>query len=440
MRISFFRVTHLIIKSILINNLCNVKNFRKCFPGLPENKSGQVFPGSLGSPPQAKDAGTDPAKARFPLGVKLIAIFSPSKWATISFLLCFFHLSIIASFAQQDSLDIKIGQMIMVGVAEQQLDSTSLILDEIAKGKVGGVILFEKNITPSNSYINLKQLIYKLQSVAKTPLFMAIDQEGGRVNRLKEKYHFPKSVTAQYLGQLDNPDSTRFYGEITASTLAGLGFNVNFSPVVDLATNPDNPIIAKYGRAFSASPDTTARNASILVDVHKKFGVISVLKHFPGHGSSKDDTHLGIADVTNYWSKEELEPYQAMIDSGRVEAIMTAHIVNKKLDKKELPATLSKKVVRDLLRKKMNFNGVIFTDDMQMHAITKHFGFEKSIELALKAGVDVMLFSNNIQGSDTRTVDAVYKVIRNLVQQGEVTEEQIDASYQRIIALKKKYL
>ena len=343
-------------------------------------------------------------------------------------------------YGQRDSLDIKIGQMIMVGVAEQQLNEKSIILEEIAQGKVGGIILFEKNITPSNSYINLKQLTYTLQSKATIPLFMAIDQEGGRVNRLKTKYQFPKSVTAEYLGTLDNVDSTRFYGEITASTLAGLGFNVNFAPVVDVAINPDNPIIAKYGRSFSNSAELVAKHASLIVEEHRKYGVVTVLKHFPGHGSSKADTHLGIADVTSYWVEDELIPYEKMIEAGKVDAIMTAHIVNKKLDKKGNPGTLSEKVINGLLRKKLGHEGVVFTDDMQMHAITEHFGFEKSIELALKAGVDVMLFSNNIQGSDNRTVDAVYAVIRKLVADGEISEERINESYQRIMKLKKEKL
>jgi beta-N-acetylhexosaminidase len=344
------------------------------------------------------------------------------------------------SMAQKDSLDIKIGQMRLVGVAEQKLDSNSVILQEIREGKDGGIILFEKNITAKNSFINLKQLTYQLQSAATIPLFVAIDQEGGRVNRLKTKYQFPKSVTSEYLGTLNNVDSTKFYGAITASTLAGLGFNVNFAPVVDLAINPDNPIIAKYGRAFSADAALTAKHASIIVEQHRRYGVVTVLKHFPGHGSSKADTHLGIADVTAYWQKEELEPYKIMIDSGKIDAVMTAHIVNKKLDKKGNPGTLSKKIITDLLRKDLGHDGVVFTDDMQMHAITEHFGFEKSIELSIKAGVDVMIFSNNIQGSDNRTVDAVTKVIKQLLADGEISEDRIDQSYQRIMKLKKEIL
>jgi len=208
--------------------------------------------------------------------------------------------------------------------------------------------------------------------------------------------------------------------------------------VVDLATNPDNPVIAKNGRAFSADENTVTKHAAITVAAHRKHDVITVLKHFPGHGSSKSDTHLGIADVTSYWEKKELYPYEEMIKNNEVDAIMTAHIVNKKLDKKGLPGTLSKAMMTDLLRGKLNYEGVIFSDDMQMHAITKHYGLEKAILLSIEAGVDVLMFSNNIQGSENRTVDTVFDIIKKYVQDGKISEERINESFQRIMKLKTK--
>ena len=341
-----------------------------------------------------------------------------------------------ANSQDMDSLDFKIGQMLIVGYPKQDIEPSEQTISDIAEGRIGGIILFEKNIKPSNSYIKLKQLTWNLQQKAPIPLFIAIDQEGGRVNRLKEKYDFPRSVSAQYLGEMANVDSTRFYAEITASTLAGLGFNVNFAPVVDLSTYKDNPVIAKIERAYSDNPDSVARHAAVVIDAHRNFGVISVLKHFPGHGSSHADTHLGIADVTDYWQSKELIPYQYLLEKGKVDAIMTAHIVNKRLDKEGNPGTLSKAIMTDLLRDSLNYDGVIFSDDMQMHAITKHYGLEKAIKLSIQAGVDVLMFSNNIQGSENRTVDAVHRIIRNLVQKGEITAERIDQSYDRIVRLK----
>ncbi|MFZ2906707.1 MAG: glycoside hydrolase family 3 protein [Cyclobacteriaceae bacterium] len=341
-----------------------------------------------------------------------------------------------SGFAQSaDSLDIKIGQMILIGMPSAKVDSA--VLREVRLGKVGSVILFEKNIPAKNSYTELKKMTWTYQEAAPIPLFIAIDQEGGKVNRLKEKYGFPRSISAAKLGKY-GIDSVRFYAEITAATLAGLGINVNFAPVVDLASNPSNPIIAGKERAFSADPDSVALFAREIIEQHRKLGIVTSLKHFPGHGSSKDDTHLGIADVTNTWNEKELIPYQALIDSGFIDAIMTAHIVNKNLDEKALPGTLSKKITNDLLRGKLHYNGVVFSDDMQMHAIAKHYPLEEAILLAINAGVDILTFSNNIAGSQERAADKVHQIIRKFVEEGKISEQRIDQSFDRIMLLKTK--
>jgi beta-N-acetylhexosaminidase len=334
-----------------------------------------------------------------------------------------------------DSLDFKIGQMILIGFPGRVVDDK--VLEEVRQGKVGSIIIFEKNIPQQNSYIELKKIIWQYQAVAPVPLLIAIDQEGGRVNRLKEKYNFPRSLSAAELGKY-SLDSIRFYSEATAATLAGLGINVNFAPVVDLAINPTNPIIAKVERAYSAQPDSVTLYASEFIKSHRKMGVISVLKHFPGHGSSRDDTHLGIADVSNTWKSDELLPYKQLIDKGYVDAIMTAHIVNRNLDSAGNPGTLSNQIISGILRKQLQFNGVVFSDDMQMHAIAKHYGLEEAIKLAILAGVDILTFSNNIQGSQERTVDVVHEIIRKFVQEGVIPKTRIDQSYARIVALKQR--
>jgi beta-N-acetylhexosaminidase len=357
------------------------------------------------------------------------------KFSTLKFIITIFLLAggSLANAQKVDSLDIKIGQMILIGLPQTKVDPN--ILEAVKSGKIGSILLFEKNIPTRNSYLELKKVLWTYQKAATIPLFISVDQEGGKVNRLKEKYGFPRSVSAAKLGKYPL-DSVQFYTQLTATTLAGLGFNVNFAPVVDLAVNPGNPAIAKPERAFSANPDSVSLYAREVIKEHRKAGVITVLKHFPGHGSSKDDTHLGIADVTKTWSEAELVPYQALLDSGEVDAIMTAHIVNKNLDENGLPGTLSRKITTDLLRNKLDYKGVVFSDDMQMHAITKHYPLEESIRLAIDAGVDILLFSNNIQGSQERTVDKVHGIIRKLVENGTISRERIDESFERIVKLK----
>ncbi len=340
--------------------------------------------------------------------------------------------------AQADSLDIKIGQMILIGFPGPELDKE--VLKEVAEGKVGSIILFEKNIPAKNSFAALKKIIWSYQKAAAIPLFIAIDQEGGKVNRLKDKYGFPRSITAEMMGKANSLDSVRFYAEATASTLKGLGINVNFAPVVDLAANASNPVIVRHGRAFSNNADSVAILAKEYIIQHRKYGVLTSLKHFPGHGSSMADTHLGIADVTNTWTDRELQPYEKLISEGYADAVMTAHIVNRKLDKAGLPGTLSSEILDGILRKRLNFDGLVFSDDMQMHAITKHFGLEESIRRAVNAGVDIMTFSNNIAGSDERTVAKVHAIIRKMVDKGEIKRERIDESFKRIMTAKRQLL
>jgi beta-N-acetylhexosaminidase len=337
----------------------------------------------------------------------------------------------------KDLLDVQIGQMLLVGFPKAEVDP--LVLGEIKAGKVGSIIIFEKNIPKSGaSFTALKKIIWTYQKAATIPLLVAIDQEGGKVNRLKDKYGFARSITAQEMGRAPTLDSVRFYAESTAATLAGLGINVNFAPVVDLAVNKENTVIYKVGRSFSSNADSAALFAEEFIKPHRRLGVTTVLKHFPGHGSSLTDTHFGVADVTKSWTATELIPYQRLLGTGLVDAIMSAHIVNRQLDPKGYPGTLSSRMIDSLLRKSLHFEGVIFSDDMQMQAITNQYGLEEAIRLAITAGIDVLCFANNVPGSTERTPDVVHSIIRKLVDSGKITRERIDASFNRIIKLKQR--
>jgi len=335
----------------------------------------------------------------------------------------------------KDMLDVKIGQMLMIGFPKAEVDP--LVLEEIRSGKVGAIIFFEKNIpNRSSAFAPMKKMIWTYQKAAPIPLMVAIDQEGGKVNRMKEKYGFTRSITAQDMGKAGTLDSVQFYGEAIAATLAGVGVNVNFAPVVDVAVNPKNPVIVKNGRSFSKNPDSVALLAETFIKQHRKFGVATVLKHFPGHGSSMDDTHLGVADVTNTWTDQELIPYRTLLAKGLVDGVMSSHIVNKNLDPRGYPGTLSSRILDSLLRRELHYDGVVFSDDMQMQAITKEYGLEAAVKMAINAGIDVLCFSNNIQGSEERTVDKVHSIIRSLVESGQVKEERIDAAFNRVMRFK----
>ena len=163
-----------------------------------------------------------------------------------------------------------------------------------------------------------------------------------------------------------------------------------------------------------------------------------VLKHFPGHGSSKGDTHLGMADVTEVWTENEIVPYRALIKKDLAQAIMSAHIINAKLDPDTLPSTLSKPILTGMLRNDLGFKGVIFSDDMQMRAISDHYGLENAILMAVNAGIDVLMFSGNIPGTETPTIERVFATFNKLIEEGKISEKRLLESYERIQAVKSK--
>lgn len=337
----------------------------------------------------------------------------------------------------EDSLDIMIGQMIMVGIGDfNELKKEEPIFEEIRQNRVGGIILFEKNIHPKDSEKKMKAMLNYAKAQANIPLLVSIDQEGGLVNRLKTKYGFPKSVSAQYLGEQDNLDSTFFYARQTAATLYNLGINMNFAPSVDVNVNPENPVIGKVKRSYSEDPYVVARHAQAVVEAHDLFGIATVLKHFPGHGSSQNDSHLGLTDVSGTWRFKELIPYKALLDSGKVRAVMTAHIVNEVMDETKLPATLSPFVISGVLRDFLGYDGVVVSDDMQMKAISAEYGLKTSIQMAIQAGVDILLFGNNVANYELAASQQIHAIIKELVRNGVISDQRIAASYRRILSLK----
>jgi beta-N-acetylhexosaminidase len=340
------------------------------------------------------------------------------------------------------SLDQKIGQMMMVGFRGLQAGPKSLITHDIKKDHIGGVVLYSYDVPTKHSPRNIKSpkqvrnLTRQLQSYAKTPLFIAIDQEGGKVARLTPKYGFPPTVSAQYLGTLNNADTTRFYARQIARELQKEGINIDLAPVVDLNVNPDNPVIGALHRSFSANPKIVVQNAEIFINEFQQHHIIAALKHFPGHGSSRGDSHKGFVNVTQTWSKKELIPYRKLIASGYDDIIMTAHIFNARLDS-VYPATLSKSTITGILRDSLGFQGVVMSDDLQMGAIRKYYSLREAIKRAIKAGADILLFSNNTV-YDPKIADKAHRIIKKLVEDGTISKQRINQSYRRIMKLKKR--
>lgn len=343
---------------------------------------------------------------------------------------------------EDPGIDVKIGQMLKVGFRGLTVDESTHIIRDLEQYHVGAVVLYDYDV-PSRTPVRnvespnqLRELIADLKSHALSPLLVTIDQEGGRVARLKTDRGFPQTVSAQYLGDADNYDTTNMFSEISAQILKDMGINVNLAPVVDVNLNPENPIIGGIERSFSSDPGKVTEHARIFIQAHNKYDVLTTIKHFPGHGSSENDSHLGLVDVTDIWSDSELIPYRDLIGSGDVDMIMTAHIFNENWDS-EYPATLSHNVITGILREELGFDGVILSDDMQMDAVRSYYGLETAIEKTINAGVDILGFANN-SVYDKDIIPAAHKIIKKLIDEGRISENRIDKSYQRIRNLKKK--
>lgn len=340
------------------------------------------------------------------------------------------------------TLEQKVAQMLMFGFRDTAITAQSEVSLWLRDYQIGGVILFEYDMPsksrPRNivSKAQVKRLVDSLQAFSSSPLLVAIDEEGGNVSRLKSRYGFEPTVAPQYLGSLDNEDSTRFYARRIAQNCRKLGINVNFAPSVDVNVNPDCPIIGKLGRSFSADATVVARNALWFADEHARQGVLCAIKHFPGHGSSVSDTHLGIADVTDTWTADELIPYRLLLCDTMQMAVMSSHIFNRNIDS-VYPATLSQSTM-SMLRNDLHFNGIVFSDDMMMNAISKFYGLEEAICQAVNAGIDVLVFSNNIDVYNSDIVKNAVDIMVRLVKSGKISEERINQSYQRIINCKSQ--
>lgn len=341
----------------------------------------------------------------------------------------------------------KIGQLLLLGFKGGTAAETGLMVRDLRAHAIGSVILFDVDMTgtidsgkPGTRNITspgqVRALITHLQAESRCPLLVSIDQEGGRVNRLKPAYGFPESLSHEELGARDDLAFTRQQAAATAATLASLGLNWNLAPVVDLDANPTNPIIKCKRRSFAADPEKVARHAAAFVEGHREHRVLTCLKHFPGHGSAMGDTHLGFVDVTQTWHERELIPFQRLIAAGQCDAVMSAHVFHAGLDP-AVPSTLSRAVITGLLRERLGFDGVVISDDMEMKAISSRYGIEQSIPAAINAGVDVLCFGNNL-GYDPDIAAKAVDIIERAVRDGVIPGKRINESCARVLALKQR--
>ena len=341
----------------------------------------------------------------------------------------------VAAPASAQTLEQMAGQMIVVGFSGNSASDKSVMVlrDEIAEGVLGGVMYLKPNVA-SLGAVKAMNAAFR-DAMPDLPPLLTLDQEGGAVERLTEAVGFTEIPSAERIAAANSPDGAgKIYGEM-ASEIAELGFTVNFGPVVDLNLNPDNQIIAKYGRAFGKSADVVIPYAKAFVEAHRRAGVLTALKHFPGHGSSTADSHEGFVDITASWQQSELEPYDKMIADGLADIVMVGHLIH--TDYSELPSSLSGEWVTGVLRDRLGYEGVVISDDLEMGAIRDHFSLEETVTLAVRAGIDVLLFSNTAKPRASLAGE-IRAILVAEAEKDPAFRARIEESFNRIVDLKRR--
>lgn len=323
----------------------------------------------------------------------------------------------------------RVAQMFVVGFEGTAAEGD--VADYIRSYHMGGVILFGRNVESAAQLVELTNGIKALNG-DDIPLFVGVDQEGGSVERMPpEVKRLPKPYDLNLT--MDNFSRAGRLGEVLAAECTAFGFNLDFAPSFDIWSNPKNTVIGK--RSFSSELNVVTEAAIRCYTSIRQGGVIPTPKHFPGHGDTDVDSHVGLPVVTKSleeWKSFEFLPFRAAMDSG-LDTMMVSHILLTCLDE-EYPATLSKKIITDFLRTEQNFSGVLFTDDMTMGAITEHYGLGEACVLSVEAGMDVLLVCHK-----RADIEAAYQAVLDAVTSGRISEARIDESVRRILTLKDAY-
>lgn len=336
----------------------------------------------------------------------------------------------VSELLEEMSLDEKIGQMIFAGI-DEDTTLTQHIKNLINDNHVGGIIFYPENLKTPSQTVKLLNGIKAENEQNKLPLLLGVDQEGGRITRLPGDL---KSLpTNLEIGKRNNTAFSYEIGEILGKELNAFGFNLDFAPVLDVNSNPDNPIIGD--RSFGNNPELVSKLGIQTMKGIQSQNIISVIKHFPGHGDTSVDSHLELPIVNK--SREELEklelkPFRKAVENG-ADVVMVAHILLPRLDK-DFPSSMSGTIINGILRNQLEFNGVVITDDMTMDAIANYYDIGQAAVQSVKAGSDIILVAH-----DYPKIIAAIHALKAAVNAGEITEERINASVSRIIQLKRKY-
>jgi len=339
------------------------------------------------------------------------------------------------------ALNPRLGELLLVGFHGTALEDNAALERLVCETRVAGVILFARNIVNAEQTARLtRELSARARECTGHALLVAVDAEGGRVMRLGPDAGWTETPSHQDLGQAGDLAQTELEARRIGGMLRAAGINWNLAPVVDVGYNPANPVIVGVGRSFGATPTLVAAQARAYIIGMHAAGVLTALKHFPGHGSSADDSHAGFVDVTDTARPDvELVPYRLLLAEGVVDAVMTAHVYNRHLDA-WVPATLSRPTIDGMLRHKLGWRGVVVSDDMRMGAIEQHYGAGDAAVRALRAGVDLILIADDRLPGDRSASAETLKAIRRAVRRGRLPAGRVDEALARVAALRSRLL
>jgi beta-N-acetylhexosaminidase len=331
----------------------------------------------------------------------------------------------------------RLGDLLLVGFHGTSVDGDPAIDRLFCQTRAGGALLFGRNVVDADQVGRLtRALTARAAGCAGRPPMIAVDAEGGRVMRLGVSAGYSDTLSHQALGETNDLAVTELEARRIAARLRRAGIDWNLAPVVDVGYNAANPVIVGKGRAFGADPAEVTAHARAFLRGMRAEGVLTALKHFPGHGSSFADSHLGFVDVTDTARPEiELAPYRALIADGLVDSVMTAHVFNRRLDRR-YPATLSRATVTGVLRQELGWRGVVVSDDLRMGAIEQHYGLTDAAVLALQAGVDVLLIADDRLPDGGSAASVALAAVRAALEAGRLAPQTVEAALLRIDALR----
>ena len=335
---------------------------------------------------------------------------------------------------REQPIEAMIGQLLVVSYGGTSPADAGVreAREAIARSRIGGVLTFRHNIASAADITAVNAGF--AEANAALPPIVAVDQEGGLVMRVKPSEGAPDTPAAVDVAATA-PDDARTAYDAMARALSALGFTANFGPVVDLAINPDNPVIARFGRSYGADPDTVTEYATLFAQAHRHAGVGTALKHFPGHGSSTDDSHKGAIDLTPTWHRAEMVPFRDMIDAGEADMIMAGHLTLDGLTEDGIPASLSPSALDGFLRETLCYGGVVVSDDLAMEAVSSHWGAVEAVTMMVEAGGDIALLSL-ASGEGYEVVDAIITALAEKAAGSPAFADRIRQAYARIVNLK----